>query len=291
MPDAVMAIDQGTTGCTAIVLDRRGAVLGRSYAEIHQHFPRAGWVEQDPEEIWLTSLDVMGTALRQAKVGSGELKAIGIANQRETTVIWDRLTGEPLHRAIVWQSRQTAEICERLRAEGLEALIEERTGLVIDPYFSGSKVQWILERYPQARRRAAAGELLFGTIDSWLLYRLTGGAVHATDQTNASRTLLFDIHRRRWDPELLEIFGVPEAMLPEVKPSAGVFGLTVASGELPAGVPVAGMVGDQQAALYGQGCWNPGMSKEHLRNRELRRAQHRLGATPQQQRFADHDLL
>ena len=261
MPEAVMAIDQGTTGCTAMVLGHDGSVLGRAYAKINQHYPEPGWVEHDPEEIWLVSLDVMAQALEAANLGEGDLKAIGITNQRETTIIWDRATGAPLHRAVVWQSRQTADICEQIKADGLEPMIRDRTGLVMDPYFSGSKAQWILDRYPDARRRAAAGELLFGTIDSWLLFRLTGGKVHATDPTNASRTLLFDIRSKMWDPELLEIFGVPEAMLPEVRPSAGVFGHTIAQGGVPADVPVAGLAGDQQAALFGQGCWYPGMSK------------------------------
>ncbi len=195
------------------------------------------------------------------RLADGDLRAIGITNQRETTVVWDRATGEPLHRAIVWQSRQTADICQEIRADGLEPMITERTGLVVDPYFSGTKVKWILDHYPEARARAEAGELLFGTIDTWLLYKLTGGEVHATEPTNASRTLLYDIRTLAWDPELLEIFGVPEAMLPEVRPSSGVFGTTVPAGALPGGVPVAGIAGDQQAALYGQGCWQPGMVK------------------------------
>jgi len=261
MKKAVLAIDQGTTGCTALVMDHDGAVIGRAYAEITQHYPEPGWVEHDPEEIWRVSLEVVGEALEAAALPADGLAAIGITNQRETTVVWDRATGEPLHRAVVWQSRQTAEICENLRANGLEPLIRDRTGLVVDPYFSGSKAQWILDRYPDARERAAAGELLFGTIDTWLLYRLTGSEVHATEPTNASRTLLYDIHQQRWDPELLGIFGVPEAMLPQVRPSAEVFGLTRPSGALPGGVPVAGIAGDQQAALYGQGCWHPGMVK------------------------------
>ncbi len=261
MPEAVMAIDQGTTGCTAMVFGRDGTVLGRAYSEITQHYPEPGWVEHDPEEIWRTSLEVMGGALKSAPLGPGDLKAIGITNQRETTVVWDRKTGQPLHPAIVWQSRQTSDICEEIRADGLEWMIRERTGLVVDPYFSGSKIRWILDRYPDARRRAAAGELIFGTIDSWLLFRMTGGAVHATDPTNASRTLLFDIRSRRWDPDLLEIFRVPEPMLPRVHPSAGIFGHTIAQGEMPAGVPIAGIAGDQQAALFGQGCWYSGMSK------------------------------
>jgi len=261
MLDAVLAIDQGTTGCTAVVLAADGSVLGRATQEFTQHYPQPGWVEHDPEEIWRVSLDVIGAALEKPSVHDLCLRAIGITNQRETTVIWDRASGEPLHRAVVWQSRQTSEICEELRADGLEPLISERTGLVVDPYFSGSKAKWILDRYPEARSRAEAGELLFGTIDSWLLYKLTGGEVHATEPTNASRTLLYDIRSQRWDRELLEIFSVPEAMLPEVMPSSGVFGTTVPAGALPGGVPVAGIAGDQQAALFGQGCWHPGMVK------------------------------
>jgi glycerol kinase len=261
MPEAVLAIDQGTTGSTALVLARDGAVLGRATEEFTQYYPEPGWVEHDPEEIWRVSLGVMESALEEASLAPQQLRAIGITNQRETTLVWDRATGEPVHPAIVWQSRQTADICEALRADGLEAMITERTGLVVDPYFSGSKVKWILDRYPDARPRAEAGELVFGTVDTWLLYKLTGGKVHATEPTNASRTLLYDIRSQRWDPELLEIFGVPAAMLPEVLPSSGVFGTTVPSGNLPGGVPVAGIAGDQQAALYGQGCWRPGMVK------------------------------
>ena len=259
--EAVLAIDQGTTGSTALVLDRDGRVLGRATEEFTQHYPQPGWVEHDPEEIWRVSLEVIGAALAEAALADGELRAVGITNQRETTVVWDRTTGEPLHRAIVWQSRQTADICQEIRDNGLEPMITERTGLVVDPYFSGSKVKWILDRYPEARPRAEAGELVFGTIDTWMLYKLTGGEVLATEPTNASRTLLYDIRKLAWDPELLEIFGVPEAMLPEVKPSSGVFGTTVPAGALPGGVPVAGIAGDQQAALYGQGCWQPGMVK------------------------------
>ncbi len=261
MPDAVLAIDQGTTGSTALVLDRNGQVLGRATEEFTQHYPQPGWVEHDPEEIWRVSLDVIGAALGEAGLADGELRAVGITNQRETTVVWDRATGEPLHRAIVWQSRQTAGICQAIREDGLEAMITEHTGLVVDPYFSGSKVKWLLDRYPEARPRAEAGELVFGTIDTWMLYKLTGGEVHATEPTNASRTLLYDIRKLAWDPELLEIFGVPGAMLPEVRPSSGVFGTTIPAGALPGGVPVAGMAGDQQAALYGQACWQPGMVK------------------------------
>jgi len=261
MPDAVLAIDQGTTGSTALVLDRDGRVLARATEEFTQYYPQPGWVEHDPEEIWRVSLEVIGMALDEADLGKGELRAIGITNQRETAVVWDRKTGVPLHRAIVWQSRQTADICQRIRDDGLEPMITERTGLVVDPYFSGSKVKWILDHYPEARPRAEAGELVFGTIDTWLLYKLTGGEVFATEPTNACRTLLYDIRALAWDTELLDIFGVPEAMLPEVRPSSGVFGTTVPARALPGGVPVAGIAGDQQAALYGQGCWQPGMVK------------------------------
>jgi glycerol kinase len=248
MPEAVLAIDQGTTGSTALVLDRDGQVLGRATEEFTQYYPQPGWVEHDPEEIWRVSLEVIGTALADASLPEGDLRAIGITNQRETTVVWNRVTGEPLHRAVVWQSRQTADICQEIRENGLEPMITERTGLVVEPYFPGSKVKGI-------------GDLVFGTIDTWMLYKLTGGEVHATEPTNACRTLLYDIRSLAWDTELLEIFGVPEGMLPEVKPSSGVFGTTVPAGALPGGVPVAGIAGDQQAALYGQGCWQPGMVK------------------------------
>ncbi|HET7293720.1 MAG TPA: glycerol kinase GlpK [Vicinamibacteria bacterium] len=261
MPESVLAIDQGTTGSTALVLGRDGRVLGRAYAELTQHYPEPGHVEHDAEEIWRVTRRVMAEALAAAGLGPGRLRAIGVTNQRETTVVWDRKTGAPIHRAIVWQSRQTAPICEALRDAGHEPLIRRRTGLVVDAYFSGTKLRWILDRYPDAQRRAESGELAFGTIDSWLLFRLTGGRVHATDPTNASRTLLYDIHERRWDDELLSLLGVPAPMLPEVRPSASVFGETVAHEGLPAGVPIAGVAGDQQAALFGQGCFAPGMAK------------------------------
>jgi glycerol kinase len=261
MPQAVLAIDQGTTGSTALVLDRDGRILGRATEEFTQYYPQPGWVEHDPEEIWRVSLGVMGAALGDASLADEDLRAVGITNQRETTIVWDRSTGEPIYRAIVWQSRQTADLCQGIRDEGLEPVISAKTGLVVDPYFSGSKVSWILDRIPDARSRAANGDLVFGTVDTWLLSKLTGGGVLATEPTNASRTLLFDINSLAWDAELLEIFGVPEAMLPEVKPSSGVFGTTVPAGDIPGGVPVAGIAGDQQAALFGQACWRPGMVK------------------------------
>jgi glycerol kinase len=259
--DAVLALDQGTTGSTALVFARDGQIIARAYSEFTQHYPQPGWVEHDPEEIWRVSEQVMVEAIDAAGVGPRDLKAIGITNQRETTVVWDRLTGQPVHPAIVWQSRQTAEICARMREDGLEPAIRAATGLVVDAYFSGTKVQWILDRYADARQKAADGRLLFGTIDTWLLWKMTAGEVHATDPTNASRTLLYNIHRRRWDASLLDLMGVPSAMLPEVRPSCGVFGETRADGRLPGGVPIAGIAGDQQAALYGQGCWSAGMAK------------------------------
>ncbi len=261
MPDAILAIDQGTTGSTALVFASDGTILGRAYAEITQHYPEPAWVEHDPEEIWATSLRVMEEALAAAGVGPGQLEGIGITNQRETTVVWDRRTGKPVHRAIVWQSRQTEEICRRLVREGHEKTLRTRTGLVVDAYFSGTKIRWILDRYPEARARAEGGDVIFGTVDTWLLWKLTGGAVHATDPTNASRTLLYNIRKKNWDPKLLSILDIPRAMLPEVHTSSSIFGETVALGDLPAGVPVAGIAGDQQAALYGQCCWEPGMAK------------------------------
>jgi glycerol kinase len=262
----VLAIDQGTTGSTGLVFADDGAVVGRAYSEFRQHYPQPGWVEHDPEEIWQVSLRVMARALADSGIADRELAAIGITNQRETTVVWERANGKPVYRAIVWQSRQTESICERLRAAGLAPTFRAKTGLVIDPYFSGSKIRWILDRDPELQRRAAAGELAFGTIDSWLLWKLTGGnavagALHRTDPTNASRTLLYDIHQRRWDPELCSLLDVPLPMLPEVCSSSGVFGTTEAFEGLPGGVPVAGIAGDQQAALYGQGCWAPGQAK------------------------------
>jgi glycerol kinase len=263
---AVLAIDQGTTGSTALVISQEGEILGRAYSEFTQHYPQPGWVEHDPEEIWQVSRKVMVEALAAAGVGKGGLSAIGITNQRETTVVWDRKTGQPVHRAIVWQSRQSASICERLKSDGLEPLFREKTGLVVDPYLSGTKIRWILDRDPGLQRRAEAGELEFGTIDSWLLWKMTGGsaqagALHRTDPTNASRTLLYDIHEQCWDMELCEILNIPMSMLPEVHPSAGIFGETDIIEGIPAGIPIAGIAGDQQAALYGQGCWEAGQAK------------------------------
>ncbi len=253
-----MAIDQGTTGSTVMVFDGRGRVRSRVYSEFTQYYPRPAWVEHDAEQIWKVTRGLLARACRKADIKPSALAAIGITNQRETTVVWDRQTGEPIHRAIVWQDRRTADHCRRLESDGLLPEVRKRTGLVLDPYFSGSKVAWILDHVRGARRRAERGELAFGTIDSWLIYKLTGGRVHATDYTNASRTMLFNIRRRRWDATLCRALGVPMEMLPEVHPSSGVFGTTVLSG---AEIPIAGVAGDQQAALYGQACFRPGMIK------------------------------
>ncbi len=256
----LLAIDQGTTSSRAILFDAEGRVLGQAQRELTQHYPREGWVEHDPEEIWAGVLAVAREALARAGVAPSELAAIGITNQRETTLLWERESGEVLHRAIVWQDRRTAELCARLAAEGLEERVRAATGLVIDPYFSATKLAWLLDHLPQARTRAERGELCFGTVDSFLLFRLTGGRVHATDPANASRTMLFDIHRRCWDEELLRALRIPPALLPEVRPNAGEFGVSVKE-LLGAPVPIAGMAGDQQAASFGQACFAPGTLK------------------------------
>ena len=256
----ILALDQGTTGSRAIVVDPDGAVRGSGYVELPQYYPKPGWVEHDAGEIWETTTRAIGQALGAARITAAEIAAVGITNQRETAMLWERAAGRPIHRAIVWQCRRTAPFCERLKSEGHEALFRHKTGLMLDPYFSGTKIRWLLDEVPGARQRAERGDLCFGTIDSWLLWRLTGGAVHATDPTNASRTLCFDIRTLRWDEGLCKILGVPAAILPEVRPSAGAFGET-AAGVLPAGIPVTGIAGDQQSALFGQCCFEPGMAK------------------------------
>ncbi len=254
------AIDQGPTGTTVLVVDRRGRIVGRAYAEITQHYPKPGWVEHDPQEIWDVTLRVLRRALRRAGVRPASLVAIGITNQRETTVVWNRRTGRPIHRALVWQDRRTAPQCEELRRQGLTEEIRAATGLVIDPYFSATKVQWLLDHVAEAQQRAASGELCFGTIDSWLVWKLSGGRAHVTDRTNASRTLLFNLRTLDWDPTLLARFSVPRAMLPTVHPSVGVVAETDPE-VLGAAVPIAGIAGDQQAALVGQACFRRGMAK------------------------------
>ncbi len=260
MPGHLLALDQGTSSSRAMLVDAAGLPVGMAQRELGQHYPQPGWVEHDPEEIWEGQLAAARQVLEQSGVSARDVAAIGITNQRETTLIWDRATGRAVHRAIVWQDRRTAAACARLRAEGWDDEVARRTGLVLDPYFSASKLQWLLERVDGLRARAEAGELAFGTVDSWLLYRLTGGAVHATDVTNASRTLLFDIHRLRWDEALLDAFGIPAALLPEVRPSAGAFGQALPEW-LGAPLPITGVAGDQHAALFGQGCLREGMAK------------------------------
>jgi glycerol kinase len=261
-PDYLLAIDQGTTSTRAILFDAAGAVHHTARAPVRQIYPRPGWVEHDPEEIWQAVLATCREAIAAAANGPhpGPIAAIGITNQRETTVLWDRATGQPVHNAIVWQDRRTAEICDSWRAAGLADRVAERTGLVIDPYFSASKIRWLLDALPGLAARARAGEILFGTIDSFLLWRLTGGRLHATDVTNASRTMLFDIRRLAWDDDLLDAFGIPPALLPETRDNSGDFGCTDA-GLFGDRVPIAGIAGDQQAALIGQACFRPGMIK------------------------------
>jgi glycerol kinase len=256
----ILAIDQGTTGSRALIVDRAGRVAADAYEEFPQIYPQPGWVEHDPEAIWEKTLAVVRRAMAAAVLTPGRIAAIGITNQRETTVLWDRKTLRPVHNAVVWQCRRSAGICEKLKAAGLEGAFRERTGLLLDAYFSGTKVKWLLDEVPGLRARAESGEIAFGTIDSWLIARLTGGAVHATDYTNAARTLLFNIHDRAWDPALLELLGVPVAVLPQVVPSAHVAGRTDPA-LLGAEIPIAGIAGDQQAALFGQACLAEGQAK------------------------------
>jgi glycerol kinase len=255
----ILAIDQGTSGTTCLVFDLEGELLGRGYREFTQHFPRPGWVEHDAAEIWRVTQAVAGEALAGAGVGAGELAAVGITNQRETVVVWDPATGEPLHRALVWQDRRTADRCAELRAAGHEELVRARTGLVLDPYFAATKIEWLLAHVDGLRQRVRDGRAVFGTIDAWIVFQLTGEL--ATDPSNASRTLLFDIGRGAWDEELLDLFGVPARALPEVRPSAGSFGSTRPEALHGHVAPVTGVAGDQQAALFGQACLSTGMGK------------------------------
>ncbi len=256
----ILAIDQGTTSSRAVVFDGDMTIAGVGQQEFTQHFPSSGWVEHDAEEIWRSVLATVRTALTKASVSAADITAIGITNQRETTVVWDRKTGEPLHRAIVWQDRRTARFCEELKEKGLEPKFTAKTGLLLDPYFSGTKLSWLLTNVEGLRARAEAGEVCFGTVDSWLIYKLTGGKVHVTDATNASRTLLYNIGENRWDDELLSILDVPAAMLPEVKDCAADFGVTDPS-VFGVAIPILGVAGDQQAAVIGNACFEPGMMK------------------------------
>lgn len=258
--DHILAIDQGTTSSRAVVFDRAGQVVAMAQRELTQYFPRPGWVEHDPREIWQSQLAVMQEALAKAGLQASQLKAIGMTNQRETTVLWDRRTGEPVAPAIVWQDRRTASLCDDLRLAGHAPTIAAKTGLVLDAYFSGTKLAWLLDHVPRARERAERGELAFGTVDSWLMWQLTGGRLHATEPSNASRTLLFNWQTCAWDPDMLAMLNIPPAVLPQVLPSCGVVAQTEAHW-LGACVPIAGWAGDQQAALFGQACFAPGMAK------------------------------
>ena len=257
----ILVIDQGTTGSAALLFDEEGRIVSSADSEISQIYPQPGWVEHDPKEIFRTSLVVAQEALQKAVVSASQVKGMGITNQRETTVVWDRRTGEPVNNAIVWQCRRTAPLCEELKAKGLAQTIREKTGLPIDAYFSATKLRWILDHIPEGQRRAQQGDLLFGTIDSWLVWNLTGGAVHITDYSNASRTMLFNIHTLEWDRELLAVLDIPEAVLPKVLPSSQVYGETAAGLLGDARVPLGGIAGDQQAALFGQACYDACMAK------------------------------
>lgn len=255
----ILSIDQGTTGSRAVIYDRNGKNIANAYQEFPQYFPKPGWVEHNPEEIWESVNNSIRKVLK--KVSAKSIAAIGITNQRETTVIWDRQTGKPIHNAIVWQCRRTAAHCDELKKKGEAEFFKKRTGLPVDAYFSATKIEWILKNVKGALSKAKQGTLCFGTTDSWILWKLTGGKTHATDYTNASRTMLFNIDKLKWDREILKKFSIPESILPEVKNSSGIFGTTVKIGSLPSGIPISGIAGDQQAALFGQMCFEPGTMK------------------------------
>ena len=260
MKKYLMALDQGTTSSRCIIFDKRGNIVSMAQREFEQYFPKSGWVEHDADEIWASQASVMAEAMAKNSITASELAAIGITNQRETTIVWEKNTGKPVYHAIVWQCRRTADYVEELKKEGFDKIIREKTGLIADPYFSATKIKWILDNVEGARAKAENGELLFGTVDTWLLYKLTNGRVHATDVTNASRTMLYNIHELCWDKELLEKFDIPSSMLPEVKDSSYIYGHTD-SGLIGAEVPIAGIAGDQQAALFGQCCFEEGEGK------------------------------
>ena len=260
MPSYILAIDQGTTSSRAIMFNDSGEILGVAQEEFTQYFPQDGWVEHDVEEIWNTTIKVVNEVIASTGIAAGDIAAIGIANQRETTVLWDKSTGKEIYRAIVWQDRRTADYCDQLKSEGLEAMVTEKTGLLLDPYFSGTKVMWLLDNVDGARERAASGELLFGTIDTYLLWRLTAGKSHKTDATNASRTLMFNIHDQAWDKEILQKLDIPDCILPEVQDCSSDFGFTDEA-LFGVAIPITGIAGDQQAALVGQCCFSEGMIK------------------------------
>jgi len=260
MAKYIMSLDQGTTSSRCILFNEKGLIVSSAQKEFKQIYPEAGWVEHDPMEIWATQFSVATEALFKAGISAENVSAIGITNQRETTLVWDRRTGLPVYNAIVWQCRRTATICDELRAKGMDKVIKEKTGLMLDAYFSATKIKWILDNVPGARKEAEKGNLVFGTVDTWLMWNLTKGKVHVTDYTNASRTMLFNIHELKWDEELLETFDIPKSMLPEVKPSSCVYGETDHA-LFNASIPIAGAAGDQQAALFGQTCFTPGTAK------------------------------
>ncbi|MDZ3956362.1 MULTISPECIES: glycerol kinase GlpK [Bacillus cereus group] len=261
MKKYILSLDQGTTSSRAILFNKKGEIVHSAQKEFTQHFPKPGWVEHNAQEIWGSILAVIATCLSEADVKPEQIAGIGITNQRETTVVWDKTTSKPIYNAIVWQSRQTAEICDELKEKGYSEMVREKTGLLIDAYFSGTKVKWILDNVEGAREKAENGDLLFGTIDSWLVWKLSGGKSHVTDYSNASRTLMFNIHDLQWDDELLEMLTVPKSMLPEVRPSSEIYGETIDYHFFGQNVPIAGVAGDQQAALFGQACFGEGMAK------------------------------
>ena len=254
----IMALDQGTTSCRCLIFNKAGNIIAKAQKEFKQYFPKSGWVEHDAMEIWSTQAGVVTEAMQRKNLSAAQIEAIGITNQRETTIVWDKETGEPVYRAIVWQCRRTADECKRLIDDGYSEMIQQKTGLRIDAYFSATKIKWILDNVPGAREKAEAGKLLFGTVDCWLLWKLTEGRVHVTDYSNAARTMLFNIHTLSWDQEILELLGIPAAMLPKVRPCSEIYGETNLFGD---SVPIGGMAGDQQAALFGQGCFHKGMAK------------------------------
>ena len=260
-PPYVLSIDQGTTGSTTLLVDAHGKIIARGYQELKQHYPNPGWVEQNPVEIWQKTLHAILEAVNSSHISRGDIVAVGIANQRETTVLWRRDTSKPIYPAIVWQCRRTADDCNELKEQGIEDTLRSKTGLLLDPYFSATKIAWILNHVDGAREHAESGNLAFGTVDAWLLWNLTGGTVHATDHTNASRTLLYDIQELAWHDELLDIFGIPEQILPEISPSSRLFGFVKDVHPAINGLPIAAIAGDQQAALFGQLCTKPGMAK------------------------------
>ncbi|MCF6136437.1 glycerol kinase GlpK [Pseudalkalibacillus berkeleyi] len=261
MEKYILSLDQGTTSSRAILFNKEGEIVETAQKEFTQHFPKAGWVEHNASEIWGSILAVIAQVLSHSDTKPEQIAGIGITNQRETTVVWDKNTEKPIYNAIVWQSRQTAEICDELKAQGHSDTFREKTGLLVDAYFSGTKVKWILDNVEGAREKAEAGDLMFGTIDTWLIWKLSGGKAHVTDYSNASRTLMYNIHELKWDEELLDILGVPESMLPEVRPSSEIYGQTVAHHFFGHSIPIAGAAGDQQAALFGQACYDKGMAK------------------------------